>query len=98
MLLIAYALFTMTGRVGRSIRVIPSEPDPHLGFTPLPGYPNPFISLPSLSPLPVRGPTAPDCVITRNYINVLTRDADVNPGLRVRAKIYLHVRKSDIML
>jgi len=77
------AFFTRKGRVGRSIGIIPSYPDPELGFVPLPGYPNPFIDLPILTPLPRREATAPDNEITRNYINVLSSDVIVAlPGER----------------
>ena len=83
MLSTARAFFTRIGRVGRSIGIIPSEPDSELGFTPRPGYPNPFIDLPILTPLPRREATAPDNEITRNYINVLTSDVIIAlPGER----------------
>lgn len=45
MLSASRAFFTRKGRVGRSIGIIPSYPDPELGFIPLPGYPNLFIDL-----------------------------------------------------
>lgn len=83
MLSTAKAFFTRKGRVGRSIGIIPSQPDAELGFAPLPGYPNPFIDLPILTPLPRREATAPDNEITRNYVNVLSSDVIIAlPGER----------------
>jgi uncharacterized protein (TIGR00725 family) len=83
MLSTARAFFTRKGRVGRSIGIIPSEPDAEFGFIPLAGYPNPFIDLPVLTPLPRREATAPDNEITRNYINVLSSDVIIAlPGER----------------
>jgi uncharacterized protein (TIGR00725 family) len=83
MLSIARAFFTRKGRVGRSIGIIPSQPDPEQGFSPLAGYPNPFIDLPILTPLPRREASAPDNEITRNYINVLSSDVIIAlPGER----------------
>ena len=83
MLSTAGAFFTRNGRVGRSIGIIPSQPDPELGFIPLAGYPNPFIDLPILTPLPRREATAADNEITRNYINVLSSDVIIAlPGER----------------
>lgn len=44
--------FNTKGQKGHSIGVLPRQPHPILGFVPLPGYPNPFIDLPILTPLP----------------------------------------------
>jgi len=74
MLSTARAFSTTDGRKGRSIGIMPSEAHPTLGFAPLPGYPNPYIDLPILTPLPRKHPDAPDDALNRNYVNVLTSD------------------------
>jgi predicted Rossmann-fold nucleotide-binding protein len=70
--------FSMTeGRRGRSIGIVPSEPHPIRGFAAITGYPNPYIDLPILTPLPRKQADAPDGVLNRNYVNVLTSDVVV---------------------
>lgn len=65
--------FSMTaGRKGRSIGIMPAEAHPERGFVPIEGYPNPFIDLPILTPLPRKEIGAPDDAFNRNYVNVLT--------------------------
>ena len=74
MLSTARAFSTTDGRKGRSIGVVPSEAHPSLGFRPIPGYPNPYIDLPILTPLPRKQADAPADALNRNYVNVLTSD------------------------
>jgi predicted Rossmann-fold nucleotide-binding protein len=83
MLSTARAFSTTHGRTGRSIGIMPSEADPVRGFVPIAGYPNPYIDLPILTPLPRKEPGAPDDALNRNYVNVLTSDVVVAlPGSR----------------
>ncbi|MBN3813479.1 DNA-binding protein [Paraburkholderia sp. Ac-20347] len=77
MLSTARAFATTPGRKGRSIGIMPSEAHPVQGFAPLAGYPNPYIDLPVLTPLPRKQPDAPDDALNRNYVNVLTSDVVV---------------------
>jgi hypothetical protein len=45
-------LSTRDGRKGRSIGIVPSEAHPTFGVAPISGYPDPYIDLPILTPLP----------------------------------------------
>jgi uncharacterized protein (TIGR00725 family) len=74
MLSTARAFSTRDGRTGRSIGIVPSEAHPAFGFAPISGYPNPYIDLPILTPLPRKQADAPDDALNRNYVNVLTSD------------------------
>lgn len=74
MLATARAFATAQPRTGRSIGIVPSETHPVFGFIPVSGYPNPFIDLPILTPLPRKEAGAPDSALSRNYVNVLTSD------------------------
>lgn len=74
MLCTARAFSAVHERVGRSIGIVPSETHPLLGFVPVSGYPNPFIDIPILTPLPRKESGAPDDALSRNYVNVLTSD------------------------
>lgn len=77
MLSTARAFSTTHGRMGRSIGIVPSEAHPVRGFAALPGYPNPYIDLPILTPLPRKQADAPDDALNRNYVNILTSDVVV---------------------
>lgn len=77
MLSTARAFSTTPGRKGRSIGIMPSEAHPVRGFAPLAGYPNPFIDLPILTPLPRKQADAPEDALNRNYVNILTSDVVV---------------------
>ncbi|WP_322095670.1 SLOG cluster 4 domain-containing protein [Paraburkholderia bannensis] len=77
MLSTARAFSTTPARKGRSIGIVPSEAHPQLGFVSLPGYPNPYIDLPILTPLPRKLADAPDDALSRNYVNVLTSNVVV---------------------
>ena len=83
MLSTARSFTSVRERTGRSIGIVPSEPHPLFGFVPIAGYPNPFIDLPILTPLPRKESGAPDCALNRNYVNVLTSDIVIAlPGSR----------------
>lgn len=77
MLSTARAFSGTAHRRGRSIGIMPSEPHPEHGFAPLDGYPNPYVDLPVLTPLPRKVPGTPDGTLNRNYVNVLTSDVVV---------------------
>lgn len=77
MLCAARAFSAARARTGRSIGIVPSETHPVFGFIPIAGYPNPFIDLPILTPLPRKEAGAPDTALSRNYVNVLTSDVVV---------------------
>jgi len=74
MLSTARAFATVRERAGRSIGIVPSETHPLFGFIPIAGYPNPFVDLPILTPLPRKEAGVPDSALSRNYVNVLTSD------------------------
>jgi len=61
-------------RRGRSIGIVPTRSDSRHGFVVLEGYPNPYIEIPILTPLPRREADAPDGALSRNYVNVLSSD------------------------
>ncbi|WP_241014683.1 SLOG cluster 4 domain-containing protein [Burkholderia sp. Ac-20379] len=77
MLSTARAFSLAPNRRGRSIGIVPSEPHAEQGFAPLDGYPNPYVDLPVLTPLPRKVPGTPDGTLNRNYVNVLTSDVVV---------------------
>lgn len=77
MLSVARAFTQTPGRNGRSMGVLPTRPDALQGFVPLDGYPNPFVELPILTPLPKREDSAAPGTINRNYVNILTSDVVV---------------------
>lgn len=74
MLAVSRAFAETPGRKGRCIGIVPTEPDATHGFVALEGYPNPFVDLPILTPLPKRESSAPPGALSRNYINILTSD------------------------
>lgn len=90
---VSEAFCAVPQRAGRSIGIVPTEavgePDEGrdggdggeggegLTFRPLPGYPNPFVEVPILSPLPRHLPDAPAGTLSRNHINVLSSDVIV---------------------
>lgn len=73
----ARAFHGTPGRRGRSIGILPSEPDPIRGHAPLPGYPNPYIDLPILTPFARKPAGAPPTELSRNHVNILTSDVIV---------------------
>lgn len=74
MLSTSRSFYSVRGRAGRSIGIVPTAPHPLFGFVPVAGYPNPFIDLPILTPLPRKEPDAPASALSRNFVNVLTSD------------------------
>jgi len=77
MLSTARAFAATRGRTGRSIGIVPSETHPLFGFIPIAGYPNPFVDLPILTPLPRMEAGESDTALSRNYVNILTSDVVV---------------------
>lgn len=102
---VSEAFCAVPQRVGRSIGVIPTEAvgddgeDPT--FRPLPGYPNPFVEVPIVSPLPRHLPDAPAGTLSRNHINVLSSDVIValpgNHGTRDEVRLAVHYGKPVIL-
>ncbi len=74
MLSVSRAFSASPGRLGRCIGVIPSRADDAYGFVGLEGYPNRFVDLPILTPLPRKEPGAEPGALSRNHVNVLTSD------------------------
>ncbi|MDB5966642.1 MAG: putative rossmann fold nucleotide-binding -like protein [Polaromonas sp.] len=74
MLAVSRAFADTPGRKGRCIGVLPTQPDAVRGFAPLEGYPNPYVDLRLVTPLPRREASAPAGSLSRNYINILTSD------------------------
>jgi uncharacterized protein (TIGR00725 family) len=74
MLSTARAFAAVRERSGRSIGIVPTEAHPLFGFVPLTGYPNPFVDLPILTPLPRKEAGSSESTLSRNYVNVLTSD------------------------
>lgn len=60
-------------RVGRTIGILPAGED---GVRPPPGYPNPWIEIPVLTHLPLRGASGAE-PMSRNHLNVLSADVVV---------------------
>ncbi|ALS62790.1 SLOG cluster 4 domain-containing protein [Pandoraea norimbergensis] len=102
---VSEAFCAVPGRVGRSIGVVPTEAveselgesgaaDVGKGYRPLPGYPNPFVEITIVSPLPRHLPDAPPGTLSRNSINVLSSDVIVAlPGSHgTRDEVRLAVR------
>lgn len=80
---VSEAFCAVPQRAGRSIGIVPTETvadghDAHREtYRPLPGYPNPFVEVPIVSPLPRHLPDAPPGTLSRNHINVLSSDVVV---------------------
>lgn len=77
MLSVSRAFCAVAGRRGRSIGIVPTQPDRAAGFRPLDGYPNPFIEIPILTPLSRKEAGAPAETLSRNHVNILTSDVVV---------------------
>jgi uncharacterized protein (TIGR00725 family) len=77
MLAVSKAFANTPGRKGRCMGVPPTRPDAIHGFVALEGYPNPYVDLRILTPLPKRESSAPPGSLSRNYINILTSDVVV---------------------
>ncbi len=75
---VSEAFCAVPQRAGRSIGVVPTEATgDDATFRPLPGYPNRFVEIPIVSPLPRHLPDAPPGTLSRNHINVLSSDVIV---------------------
>jgi uncharacterized protein (TIGR00725 family) len=74
MLAVARAFCSVPDRAGRSIAVVPTRTDSLAGFVPLDGYPNPYVDVPIVTPLPRREPDAGPDALSRNYVNILSSD------------------------
>jgi uncharacterized protein (TIGR00725 family) len=80
---VAEAFCSVRARHGRSVGILPSRPDADRGFVALAGYPNPYVEIPIVTPLPRKEPDAPDDALTRNHANVLSSDVVIAlPGGR----------------
>ncbi len=77
MLSVSRAFSQTPGRSGKSMGVLPTRADAQFGFVPLEGYPNPFVDLSVITPLPKREDGAAPGTINRNYVNILTSDVVV---------------------
>jgi len=73
---VARAFSAVAGRRGASIGILPSIPDAARGYVPKPGYPNPWIEIPIVTPLGTYA-GGDDAAPNRNHANVLTADAIV---------------------
>lgn len=70
---VAEAFCTINPRRGHSIGILPTDENPSGIFTHRAGYPNPWIEIPIITPLPIgNGGT-----ISRNHVNILSSDAIV---------------------
>ncbi len=103
---VSEAFCAVPARTGRSIGIVPTEAvDKEDGagstFRALPGYPNPFVEVTILSPLPRHLPDAPPGTLSRNHINVLSSDAIValpgNHGTRNEIGLAVHYGKPVIL-
>ncbi len=74
MLAVSRAFSQTPGRRGRCIGVVPTRHDSTRGYAALAGYPNPFVDLPIVTPLPKREASAAPGTLSRNDINILTSD------------------------
>ncbi|MGB4102027.1 MAG: DNA-binding protein [Alphaproteobacteria bacterium] len=69
----ARAFCAVAIRAGRSIGILPTDENPPGIYTPRPGYPNPWIEIPIITPLSFgEGGT-----VSRNHVNILSSDAVV---------------------
>nr|WP_301234338.1 DNA-binding protein [Pandoraea cepalis] len=95
---VSEAFCAVPQRLGRCIGIVPTEAvgndDEPVRFRPAPGYPNPFVEVPIVSPLPRHLPDAPPGTLSRNHINVLSSDVIVAlPGQHgTRDEVGLAVR------
>jgi len=71
---VARAFCSVPDRRGRCIGVLPSRPDAARGFVPLDGYPNPYVEISILTPLPRHDLDTPPDALSRNHVNVLSSD------------------------
>ncbi|MEB0006381.1 hypothetical protein QN375_01305 [Pseudomonas sp. MH9.2] len=83
-------------RLGRSIGIVPTQPDQSCGFVPLAEYPNPFVDITIVTPLPRYDSNTPVAALSRNYVNILTSDVVIAlpGGLGTLNELELAVRFS----
>jgi uncharacterized protein (TIGR00725 family) len=77
MLSVTRGFCSVSPRTGRSIAIVPTRADPVAGFVPLDGYPNRFVDLPIITPLPRHDAGVPPNRVSRNHVNVLSSDVIV---------------------
>jgi uncharacterized protein (TIGR00725 family) len=98
---VSRAFTSVEGRAGRSIGVVPTRQDSLAGFIPLEGYPNPYVEVTIVTPLPRREPGQDEGSINRNHVNVLSSDAIValpgGPGTAQEIDIALRWNKPLIL-
>ncbi len=73
---VARAYCATPGRRGLSIGILPTVPDAASGYALKPGYPNPWVEIPIVTPLGTFAGDGDDA-LTRNHVNILTADAVV---------------------
>jgi uncharacterized protein (TIGR00725 family) len=73
---VAAAFCAVAARRGVSIGIVPTAAHPERGFVALPGYPNPWVEVPIMTPLGTFS-GSDDALVTRNHVNVLSADAIV---------------------
>lgn len=74
---VARAFVEVQPREGRSIGILPARVDQQAGFVPFDGYPNPFVEISIVTPLPRRESGQDPATINRNHVNVLSSDVIV---------------------
>ncbi|ODP32373.1 DNA-binding protein [Pandoraea sp. ISTKB] len=98
---VSEAFCAVPQRVGRSIGVVPTQADDNGIFRALPGYPNAFVEVTIVSPLPRHLPDAPPGTFSRNHINVMSSDVIValpgNHGTRNEIGLAVHYGKPVIL-
>lgn len=94
---VARAFCSVTGRKGRSISIVPTRKDLVGEFIPLPGYPNRFINLPIVTPLPRKESSHSMDRLTRTCANILGSDLMValpgGSGTKDEASLCCRFRK-----
>lgn len=96
---VSEAFYKVEGRQGRSVGIVPTFPDETLGFIPKENYPNCWIEIPIITPLPTYDGN--DNVLTRNHINILSSDVIValpgNKGTRNEVELAIKFNKPTIL-
>lgn len=93
MLEVSKAYHEIPDRKGMTIGIVPTDPDEEVGFKSKPGYPNRYIDIPIVAPLPVFRGDDP-LQVNRNHINILTSDIVVAlpGGIGTRNEVDLALR------
>ncbi|MFM0738033.1 DNA-binding protein [Paraburkholderia xenovorans] len=74
---VSRAFTDVKNRAGRAIGIVPTRTDEATGFVVLEGYPNPYVEVSIVTPLPRREPGQSVDAINRNHVNVLSSDVIV---------------------